>query len=54
MLCLVLCLQVWQESWYLSLDELLPAAQRYDETHLSMYGLVGGMAVMAISLVLLA
>lgn len=39
---------------FISLDELLPAAQRYDETHLSMYGLVGGMAVMAISLVLLA
>ncbi|GED64953.1 MULTISPECIES: zinc transporter ZupT [Lysinibacillus] len=38
---------------FISLDELLPAAQRYDETHLSMYGLVAGMAVMAISLVLL-
>ena len=39
---------------FISLDELLPAAQKYDEAHLSMYGLVAGMAVMAISLVLLA
>lgn len=38
---------------FISLDELLPAAKKYDETHLSIYGLVGGMAVMAISLVLL-
>ena len=39
---------------FISLDELLPAAKQYDETHLSIYGLVAGMAVMAISLVLLA
>ena len=39
---------------FISLDELLPAAKKYDETHLSIYGLVAGMAVMAISLVLLA
>ncbi len=39
---------------FISLDELLPAAKKYDETHLSIYGLVGGMAVMAISLLLLA
>lgn len=39
---------------FISLDELLPAAKKYDETHLSIYGLVGGMAVMAVSLVLLA
>lgn len=38
---------------FISLDELLPAAKKYDETHLSIYGLVAGMAVMAISLVLL-
>ena len=38
---------------FISLDELLPAAKRYDEAHLSIYGLVGGMAVMAVSLVLL-
>lgn len=38
---------------FISLDELLPAAKKYDETHLSIYGLIAGMAVMAISLVLL-
>lgn len=38
---------------FISLDELLPAAKKYDETHLSIYGLVAGMAVMAISLLLL-
>lgn len=38
---------------FISLDELLPAAKRYDEAHLSIYGLVAGMAVMAVSLVLL-
>lgn len=37
---------------FISLDELLPAAKRYDEAHLSIYGLIGGMAVMAISLLL--
>jgi zinc transporter, ZIP family len=37
---------------FISLDELLPAAKRYDETHLSIYGLIAGMAVMAISLLL--
>lgn len=39
---------------FISLDELLPAAKKYDETHLSIYGVVAGMAVMAISLVLLS
>ena len=38
---------------FLSLDELLPAAREYGEHHLSIYGLVGGMAVMAVSLALL-
>jgi len=38
---------------FISLDELLPAAKKYDETHISIYGVVAGMAVMAISLVLL-
>jgi len=38
---------------YISLDELLPAAERYGEHHLCMYGLVAGMAVMAVSLLLL-
>ncbi len=39
---------------FISLDELLPAAKKYDETHLSMYGLVAGMVIMAVSLVLVA
>ncbi len=37
---------------FISLDELLPAAQEYGEHHLSIYGLVTGMIVMAISLLL--
>ena len=37
---------------FISLDELLPSAQAYGEHHFSIYGLVGGMAVMAISLLL--
>jgi zinc transporter, ZIP family len=37
---------------FISLDELLPAAKKYDEAHLSIYGLIGGMVVMAISLLL--
>lgn len=37
---------------FISLDELLPAAKRYDEAHLSIYGVIGGMAVMAVSLLL--
>lgn len=39
---------------FISLDELLPAAKKYDETHSSMYGVVAGMLVMALSLVLMA
>ncbi len=39
---------------YISLDELLPSAQEYGEHHLAIYGLVAGMAVMAVSLLLLA
>ncbi len=38
---------------YISLDELLPAAKEYGEHHLSIYGLVAGMAVMALSILLL-
>ncbi|MBW6516442.1 MAG: zinc transporter ZupT [Candidatus Cloacimonetes bacterium] len=38
---------------YISFDELLPAAQKYGEHHLSIYGLVAGMAVMAVSLLIL-
>jgi len=37
---------------FISLDELLPAAQEYGEHHLSIYGLVAGMMVMALSLLL--
>lgn len=37
---------------FISLDELLPSAQKYGEHHLSIYGLISGMAVMAISLLL--
>ncbi|MDR1973742.1 MAG: zinc transporter ZupT [Bacteroidales bacterium] len=35
---------------FISLDELLPSARAYGEHHLSIYGLVVGMAVMALSL----
>lgn len=37
---------------YISLDELLPSAREYGEHHLSIFGLVAGMAVMALSLLL--
>ena len=37
---------------FISVDELLPAAREYGEHHLSVYGLVAGMAVMAVSLLL--
>lgn len=37
---------------FISLDELLPSAQKYGEHHLSIYGLVAGMIVMAVSLLL--
>ena len=36
---------------FISVDELLPAANEYNENHLAVYGLVSGMAVMAISLI---
>jgi ZIP family zinc transporter len=39
---------------YISFDELLPTAERYGEHHLAIYGILGGMAVMAGSLLLLA
>ena len=39
---------------FISLDELLPSAQKYGEHHLSIYGLVAGMGVMAFSLLLFA
>ncbi len=37
---------------FISFDELLPAAREYGEHHLSLYGLISGMAVMAVSLLL--
>jgi ZIP family zinc transporter len=37
---------------FISLDELLPTAEKYGEHHISIYGLVLGMMVMAASLVL--
>ncbi len=38
---------------YISFDELLPTAELYGEHHLAIYGVVGGMFVMAVSLLLL-
>ncbi len=38
---------------FISLDELLPAAHQYGENHTSILGVVIGMAVMALSLILL-
>ncbi len=38
---------------YISLDELLPTAEKYSEHHIVIYGLIAGMAVMAVSLLLL-
>jgi len=37
---------------FISLDELLPTAREYGQHHLSIYGLISGMAVMAVSLIL--
>jgi len=37
---------------FISFDELLPAAEEYGEHHLSVYGLVAGMVVMAVSLLM--
>jgi ZIP family zinc transporter len=37
---------------FISLDELLPAADKFGEHHLAIYGLIGGMMVMALSLLL--
>jgi ZIP family zinc transporter len=38
---------------YISLDELLPTSRAYGRGHDSIYGLMAGMAVMALSLLLL-
>jgi len=37
---------------YISLDELLPSAEEYGEHHIAIYGLIAGMALMALSLLL--
>ena len=37
---------------FISIDELLPAAREYGEHHLSIYGMVLGMMVMAVSLLM--
>ncbi len=37
---------------FISVDELLPAAREYGEHHISIYGLIAGMMVMAVSLLL--
>jgi ZIP family zinc transporter len=39
---------------FISFDELLPAAHAYGEYHLSVYGLICGMIVMALSLLMFA
>ncbi|GAA0179391.1 zinc transporter ZupT [Clostridium sediminicola] len=39
---------------FISIDELLPTAEKYGEHHIAIYGLVSGMAVMALSLLLFA
>jgi len=38
---------------FISIDNLLPTAREYGEHHLTVYGVIAGMAVMALSLVLL-
>ncbi|HOT75221.1 MAG TPA: zinc transporter ZupT, partial [Candidatus Wallbacteria bacterium] len=39
---------------YISLDELLPTAEKYGEHHIAIYGLISGMVVMSGSLLLFA
>ncbi|MBU5675141.1 zinc transporter ZupT [Alkaliphilus sp. MSJ-5] len=39
---------------YISLDELLPTAEKYGEHHIAIYGLISGMIVMALSLLMFA
>jgi len=39
---------------YISIDELLPAAREYGQAHMAIYGVIGGMIVMAVSLLLFA
>jgi len=39
---------------FISLDQLMPTAEKYGEHHIAVYGLVAGMALMAVSLLLFA
>ena len=39
---------------FISLDELLPTAEKYGEHHIAIYGVVAGMVVMALSLLMFA
>jgi ZIP family zinc transporter len=39
---------------FISLDELLPTAEKYGEHHIAIYGVIAGMVVMALSLLLFA
>lgn len=39
---------------FISLDELLPTAEKYGEHHIAIYGLIAGMLIMAFSLVMFA
>ncbi len=39
---------------FISIDELLPAAREYGQAHTAIYGVVSGMALMALSLILLS
>ncbi|MFW6065722.1 MAG: zinc transporter ZupT, partial [Planctomycetota bacterium] len=39
---------------YISLDELLPASRAYGRGHDSLFGLLSGMVVMALSLLLMS
>ena len=38
---------------YISLDELLPTAEKYGKHHIAIAGVVGGMAIMGISLLII-
>lgn len=38
---------------FISIDELLPAAREYGEPHISIYGFIAGMLIMALSLIMM-
>jgi ZIP family zinc transporter len=38
---------------YISLDELLPTAEKYGKHHIAIAGVIAGMAIMGISLLIL-